>query len=386
MPRRKIAVFTGNRAEYSLLDPVIRKLSSEPSLETHLIISGSHLSDGYGKTIDEIDISGIEKVKKIDFKIPVGEKVKEILFSISTIVKYGADVLMELHPDIILLAGDRYETFSMGIAAFYLNVPIVHLEGGDLSQGGHLDDSVRHSLTKLDHLHFVTNEDSRRRVLGLGEENWRVFNVGSTVMDNIISEKYLKRDEIAEKLGIDLNKPLILFTQHPVTTESSSAYNQAKESLRALAELGYQTIIFYPCNDNGSEHIIRAINEYIDNPIFKIRKSLGWKQYFGLLKIASVVVGNSSSGIKETPAFRVPCVNIGTRQTGRLRSENVIDVPYKKDEIKKAITKAITDKNFIKQVRNCFNPYGKGRSSEKIVAVLKSISLNKTLLQKKMTF
>ncbi len=385
MSRRKIAIFTGNRAEYGLLHPAIRELSLEPSLEVYLIISGSHLSDNFGRTVSEIDTSYVKKVKKIDFRVSADNKTAEILLSFSMIVKYGVDVLMEFRPDIIVLAGDRYETFSMGITAFYLNIPIAHLFGGDLSQGGHLDDSVRHSLTKLAHLHFVTNEDSYKRVLVLGEENWRVFNVGSTAIDNVISGEYSKPDDIAREFDIDLSKPIILFTQHPVTTESNLAYDQVKESLEALKELGHQTIITYPCNDAGSEYIIKAISEYADNSVFKIRKSLGWKHYLGLLGIATVVVGNSSSGIMETPAFKVPCVNIGTRQAGRLRSENVIDVPYKKDEIKRAINKAITDKDFIEKVRNCSNPYGNGGASRKIVEVLKSIPLNKALLQKKMT-
>lgn len=172
MSRMKIAVFTNNRAEYGLLHPVIRELSLEPLIEVYLIISGSHLSDNFGRTVSEIDTSSVKKVKIIDFRVSAANKTAEILLSFSKIVKYGVDVLMELRPDIIILAGDRYETFSMGITVFYLNIPIAHLFGGDLSQGGHLDDSVRHSLTKFAHLHFITNEHSYKRILGLGEENW----------------------------------------------------------------------------------------------------------------------------------------------------------------------------------------------------------------------
>lgn len=386
MTKRKIAVFTGNRAEYGLLNPVIKALSVEDCFDTYLIISGSHLSDSFGRTATEIDTSCVKTVKEINIEVSSNDKKKDMLLSFSIVVNHGVDVLNELHPDLIVLAGDRYETFAMAVTAFYMNIPVAHLFGGDLSQGGHLDDSARHSITKLAHLHFTSNEDSYKRILGLGEEPWRVFNVGSTAIDNSINGEYLKPEEIVRELDIDTTSPVIVFTQHPVTTESELSYTQAKESLEALKELGYQTIITYPCNDAGGEDIIKAISEYKNYPFFKIKKSLGWKHYIGLLKIVSVVVGNSSSGIMETPIFRVPCVNIGSRQAGRLQAGNVIDVPYDKDEIKKAIIKAMTDSAFIEKVKKCSNPYGDGGASGKIADILKSIPLNRTLLQKQMTY
>jgi GDP/UDP-N,N'-diacetylbacillosamine 2-epimerase (hydrolysing) len=206
------------------------------------------------------------------------------------------------------------------------------------------------------------------------------------VIDNIISKEYLKPEEIAKEFNLDLGRNIILFTQHPVTTESELAYSQVKESLEALKELNLQTIITYPCNDYGSEFIIKAIKEYADNPSFRITKSLGWKKYLGILEISSVVAGNSSSGLIETPIFKVPCVNIGNRQNGRLRAENVIDVPYDKVAIKQAISKALTDPVFLKQVKNCSNPYGTGGAAKSIIRELRDQCLNKRLLQKKMTF
>lgn len=385
--KREIAVFTGNRAEYGLLFPVIRELSGVSALgELYLIISGAHLNDDFGKTIDEIDMSCVKDVKKINLPRGGVDKQLEALQSFSRIISDGAEILTELRPAFIVLAGDRYETFAMAIVAFYMNIPIVHLFGGDLSRGGHLDDSVRHCITKLAHIHFTTNADSYKRILGLGEEEWRVFNVGSTAIDNVMSGGYSTIEDLSRNFEIDLGKPIILFTQHPVTTEIDFAYAQVKESLEALKELGYQTIITYPCNDPGSDKIIEAINEYSDTPHFFIRKNLGWKDYLGFLKIASVVVGNSSSGIMETPVFKVGCVNIGKRQEGRLRSENVVDVGYNKSEIKKAINTVVTDKEFMEKLKTCSNPYGSGGASQKIVEVLSSISFDRDLLQKKMTF
>lgn len=386
MDRRKIAVFTGNRAEYGLLNPLLRELSSRASFEVCLVISGSHLLEDFGNTVCEIDTSMVQSIRKIPLCVTDANKKVELLLSFSSIMQHGAHMFSKLNSDLIILAGDRYETFAMVVTAYYLNIPIIHLFGGDLSQGGHLDDSVRHSITKLAHLHFTTNESSYNRILSLGEEKWRVFNVGSTVIDNIMSNKFATADELAKEFNIELTKPIILFTQHPVTTESEMAYNQAKASLDALKECGYQTLITYPCNDPGGEQIIKAISEYASISHFRIVKNLGWKRYLGFMKIASVVVGNSSSGLMETPFFKIPCVNVGTRQDGRLRAENVIDVPYQKDAIKNAINTALNDNDFRRKALNCSNPYGNGGASKKIADVLESIPLNKALLQKKMTF
>lgn len=386
MDRKKIAIFTGNRAEYGLLNPLIRELSSRASFEVYLIISGSHLLEDFGKTVCEIDTSMVKSIRKIPLSVTDANKKVELLVLFSDVIREGTTALANLNPQFLVLAGDRYETFAMAVTAYYLNIPIVHLFGGDLSQGGHLDDSVRHSITKIAHLHFTTNVDSYTRVLHLGEEKWRVFNVGSTVMDNILDCRYASADELAKEFNIDLLKPIILFTQHPVTTESELAYDQVKISLDVLKELGCQTIITYPCNDPGSDQIIKAISEYTHNTAFRIVKNLGWRRYLGFIKISSVVVGNSSSGLMETPFFKIPAVNIGTRQKGRLRAENVIDVPYQKDAMRNAINTALHDSNFLGKVSNCSNPYGKGGASKIIAGILESIELTKSLLQKKMTF
>jgi len=383
---KKITVFTGNRAEYGLLHPVIRGLASDLSMETYLIISGSHLSDEFGMTVSEIDASSIKEVKEIPLPIVEGNENEGMLLSFSAIINNCLEIFKKFVPDMLVLAGDRFETFAMAVTAFYMNIPIAHLFGGDLSMGGHLDDSARHSITKLAHLHFTTNEDSYKRVIALGEERWRVFNVGSPVMDNIVKGDYASPDEITRELELEIDKPIILFTQHPITTESELAYDQVKESLEAMKELGYQTIITYPCNDAGSKCIISAINEYKAIPFFRVRKSLGRRLYLGCLKIASCVAGNSSSGLMETPLFKVPAVNIGDRQAGRLRAENVIDVPCKREAITKAIRQTIEDYHFIAKVKNCSNPYGEGGASEKIVDVIKSTNINSILLKKKMTF
>jgi UDP-hydrolysing UDP-N-acetyl-D-glucosamine 2-epimerase len=382
----KISVFTGNRAEYGLLYPLLKALLAKPSIEVSLIISGSHLSTAYGMSLSEIDLSGFINTEKIEMLHADQEWNQRITDEMAFLMSAGGRSLKKLDPDILILAGDRYEAFTIAIASFYMNIPIAHIFGGDLSQGGHLDDSIRHSITKLSHIHFTSNEDSHRRVLALGEEPWRVFNVGSLSIDNMVAGEYARPEELFSEFEINTNMPIVLFTQHPVTTESEDAYSQVKESLEAMKELGYQTIITYPCMDNGSQHIIRAIHEYEDLSNFRIIKSLGWKRYLGFLNIASVVVGNSSSGLMETPYFKVPCVNVGTRQAGRFRSSNVVDVNYNKKEIKDAIIKAVSDKDYIKQINKCENPYGDGSASRKIIEILKTIPIDRKLLQKKMTY
>jgi UDP-hydrolysing UDP-N-acetyl-D-glucosamine 2-epimerase len=383
---KKITVFTGNRAEYGLLHPVIRSLASDSSMETYLIISGSHLSDEFGMTVSEIDVSGIKEVKEIPLPTVKVNENEGMLLSFSAIINNGLEKLKRWEPDMIVLAGDRFETFAMAVTSYYMNIPIAHLFGGDLSQGGHLDDSARHSITKLAHLHFTTNDDSYKRVIALGEEKWRVFNVGSPVMDYVVKGDYASPDEIARELELEIDKPIILFTQHPITTESELAYDQVKESLEALKGLGYQPVITYPCNDAGSEHIISAINEYKLIPYFRVRKSLGRRLYLGCVRIASCVAGNSSSGLMETPLFKVPAVNIGVRQAGRLKAENVIDVPCKRESITKAIRQTIEDHHFIARARNCSNPYGEGGASNRIFDIIKSTKIDSRLLKKQMTY
>ena len=385
MPK-KIAVFTGNRADYGLLRPVIKYLAADRDYQVTLIVSGSHLSADYGRTMDEIDVTELHDVIKIELTGLISSLKVKIFQSYAKLVEKGGKVFDEILPNALLIAGDRYETFAVAVSAFYGNIPIAHIFGGDLSQGGHLDDSARHAVTKLAHIHFTTNEDSYKRVMKLGEEPWRVHNVGSPFMDTVFSGEYASPKEIEEELGLALGKPFILFTQHPVTTETNDASKQVRESLEALKVLKLQTIITYPCSDAGSEAIIELIREYEKVPHFIVRKSLGQSNYIGCLKLAACVVGNSSSGLMETPIFKVPFVNIGSRQSGRLRSTNVIDVGYNRHEIQEAIQIAISDKGFLEKVRDCPNPYGDGNTSKKIAGLLKSLISNKKILKKQMTY
>ena len=394
MKKRKIAVFTGNRAEYGLQFPILKAIDKHPELDYSLIVSGAHLDKNFGRTLNEIERDGfrIDKEVKIDID-------SETLFStaqaIGTGIKEISKALEELSPDLMVVYADRFEGFSAVVASSQMNIPTAHIEGGDLTEGGALDDSIRHAMTKLSHIHFTTNQQATNRILSMGEEDWRVHTVGFPAIDLIAENNFATPNELQEKLKINLDKPIIIFTQHSVTTEFDKAKEQIEPSLKALQELaneGFQVIITYPNNDAGGKQIIESINKFFPKkiPNIKIYDSLGRYLYHGLLALSRVkdcqvvCVGNSSSGIKETPAFLCPTVNIGSRQEGRLRGDNVIDIGYKKNKIIEAIKTSLSQ-DFKNKCQSSSNPYWIGDAGLKIADVLSKIELNSKILRKKMT-
>ena len=394
MKRRKIAIFTGNRAEYGLQYPILRAIDKHPDLDYSLIVSGAHLDNNFGKTLNEIKKDGF----KIDREIKI-EMDSETLFSTAQAIGSGiqeiSKALEEIAPDIMVVYADRFEGFAAIVASTQMNIPTAHIEGGDLTEGGALDDSVRHAMTKLSHLHFTTNQQASNRILGMGEEKWRVHTVGFPAIDLISENNYASEDELIEKYNLDTKKPIILFTQHSVTTEFDQASFQIRPSLNALKKLAnenFQIIITYPNNDAGGKQIIKSINEFFPKSTsnIQIHDSLGRYFYHGLLGLAKkrssqiVCVGNSSSGIKETPAFSCPTVNVGSRQEGRLRGKNVIDVEYSETQILEAIRKSLS-KDFKLKCESVENPYWLGDAGPKIAKVLSKIELNSKIIRKKMT-
>ena len=393
--KRKIAIYTGNRAEYGLQYPIIKAISEHPALEYYLLVSGAHLEENFGYTKDEIEKDGFQIYGEVTLDMP-----EDSLYATARAIGSGVvDLtrwLSEIRPDFLVVYADRFEGFAAMIAGSQMNIPTAHVEGGDLTEGGALDDSVRHAMTKLAHLHFTTNEQAADRVRRLGEEPWRVFNVGFPALDLIAAGEFASPEKVCERYRLDLSKPVVIFTQHSVTTEFKMASDQILPSLEAmgrLAEEGCQVIITYPNNDAGGLRIIQSIENFRQHelPNLQIHKSLGRYYYHGVLNLCGkagqgACVGNSSSGIKETPIFGCPVVNIGSRQNGRLRADNVIDVSYNADEIYRACEKAIFDKNFRLHCQNVQNPYGAGNAGAQIAGVLSDIDINIGLLQKKMTY
>ena len=393
MNKKIIAVFTGNRAEYGLQFPILKAIDRHPKLEYRLIVSGAHLDDNFGRTLKEIKDDG--------FKIHAEVKIdmdQDDLHSTANAIGSGilslSDILKDISPDIFVVYADRFEGFAAVITGTQMNIPTAHIEGGDITEGGALDDSVRHAMTKLSHLHFTTNQQASNRILAMGEEPWRVHTVGFPAIDLISEGNYASAEEIEEAYNIDTNKPIILFTQHSVTTEFDLATQQLRPSLSALEQLSlkkdYQIFVTYPNNDAGGRKIIEEINS-INNSKIKVFQSLGRYFYHGVLALSLddtknvVCVGNSSSGIKETPAFGCPTVNIGSRQDSRLRGKNVVDTSYDEKEIVDAITYCIEDKEFRELCKNSENPYGTGDAGMKIANVLAEIEISRNLLKKKMT-
>jgi UDP-hydrolysing UDP-N-acetyl-D-glucosamine 2-epimerase len=393
--RRKIAVFTGNRAEYGLQYPILRAIAADPRLEYFLFAGGAHLQQDYGKTLAEIEADGFHVYGQVDIQMD-----QDRLFATAQAI--GAGILSlsrhldELRPDFLVVYADRFESFAAVIAGTQMNVPTVHIEGGDYTEGGALDDSVRHAMTKLAHLHFTTNAHAAERLRRLGEEPWRIFNTGYPALDLIAAGLYASPAEVAGELGLDTARPIILFCQHSVTTEFEQAGEQVSPSLAALiclAGKGYQVVITYPNNDAGGRRIIDKLEELQARslPNIHIVKSLGRHRFHGMLNLIGRVgrgafVGNSSGGIKETPAFGCPAVNIGSRQQGRLRGDNVIDVSYDRDAIAAAIERCVGDEAFRHQCQTCENPYGGGNAGPKIAEVLATMPINLQLLQKRMTY
>ena len=392
--KRKVAVFTGNRAEYGLQYPILKAISKHPSLEHQLLVSGAHLDDNFGRTLDEIRTDGFRIDAEVKIKMEVDSRVATAQ-AIGSGVQAISVALEQLCPDIVVVYADRFEGFSAVIAASQMNIPTAHIEGGDLTEGGALDDSVRHAMTKLAHLHFTTNEQATNRILGMGEEAWRVHTVGFPAIDLISEGRFASAGECKARLGLDLEKPVVLFTQHSVTTEFEAATAQvlpSLEAIRQLAEQGVQVVITYPNNDAGGRAIISALDEFArqGHAGIQVHRSLGRHLYHGVLALARdpaarvACVGNSSSGIKETPAFGCPTVNIGSRQEGRLRGKNVIDVGYDALALVATVNRCLHEDAFRAVARNTANPYYLGDAGKKISEVLATVPLNQALIRKKM--
>ncbi|QCT99157.1 UDP-N-acetylglucosamine 2-epimerase (hydrolyzing) [Campylobacter hyointestinalis subsp. hyointestinalis] len=378
---KKIMIVTGTRAEYGLLYWLMKEMKSDADLELQVIATGMHLSPEFGLTYKEI---------KKDFKI---DKKIEMLVSSDSAVGVSksmglamigfAEAYNELKPDVILILGDRYEIFCAASSAMIARIPIVHLHGGEATEGL-IDEAIRHSITKMSHLHFVATDEYARRVIQLGEEPNRVFNVGGMGIENIKRLNLLSRSEFEQSINFKLNKKNILVTFHPVTLEKGAAKEQFKELLNALDELKDTNIIFTKANaDMGGKIINQMIDKYSSKNSGKAVSfaSLGTLRYLSALKHVDMVVGNSSSGLAEAPSFKIATINIGDRQKGRIKADSIIDCEPNKLSIQKAINKAYT-KEFKSVLENTINPYGDGNASIKIIEVLKKVNLDNILKKK----
>lgn len=383
MRMRKIAIITGTRAEYGILRPVMRAIAAHPKLKLSLIVTGMHLSEEFGLTLKEIEKNGFKPDAKID-ELHLKDTGAAMAESIGKTAAAMARALARVRPDFLVVLGDRGEMLAGAVAASYMNVPIAHIHGGEIS--GSIDNSVRHAITKLAHIHFPATKKSAERIIRMGEEPWRVHVVGGPALDSILNEKLLSRAEVSRGYRLDLSKPVLLVLQHSVVPESDKAAEQIRETLEAIVKLRYRTILIYPNADAGGRRMIRVIEQYKYHPFISVHKTIPYIDFLSLMRMVSVMVGNSSSGMIEAPSFHLPVVNIGSRETGRERSTNVIDVGYNRKKIVKAIKKALHDKKFRARVKRCKNPYGDGKAGKRIADILSEVKITQRLLQKKPTY
>lgn len=379
---KRICVLTATRAEYGLLKPVIVKLNAVPRLDVRIAVTGMHLSPDFGFTYREIENDNLKIDKKIDILLS-SDTPASVSKSMGLAMIGFADYFEELCPDMLLVLGDRYETLAVCCAAMNARIPIAHMYGGETTQGA-VDESIRHAITKMSYLHFTSTEEYRKRVIQLGEEPDRVFAVGAMGIENIMNTKLMTLNELSDCLGMPLAEPYAVVTFHPVTLEDNTVEEQFSALLTACDNHPELRYIFTRANADANGKIINSmIDDYVkDKKNAKAVASLGTVRYLSALKYASLVIGNSSSGLIEAPSFHIPTVNIGDRQKGRLMAESVISCEPDSGEITKAITKALS-KEFREKISSVKNPYGDGNTSDKIAGILKEYLFNREINLKK---
>lgn len=368
---KKVCVLTGARAEYGLLKPLIQKISNDNDMELQLAVTGMHLSPEFGLTYKEIEQDGFEIAERNEMLLS-SDTPNGITKSIGLGTIGFADIFTRLEPDMAVILGDRYEMFAAATAAMIHRIPIAHIHGGELSEGA-IDDAVRHSITKMSRLHFTSTEIYRDRVIQLGEQPESVFCVGALGVENIKKQKLMDRKELEESLCFKLDKPYIIVTFHPVTLEKNTGKQQIESILQALDCFEEYKIIFTKANSDTDGRIInQKINEYVNSSKGKAKAftSLGMVRYLSALQYCDMIVGNSSSGIIEAPSFRIPTVNIGDRQKGRVMGESIINCRCTSNEIKRAIHTARLMYRH-NELENAINPYEGANTSETILSIIR---------------
>ena len=378
--KRKIAVVTSSRADYSHLYWPLHDLAAHSDVDLQLIPMGPHLSPAFGSTLQEIErdafpIAGhVECLLSADTDVGMAKTIGVAMLGL-------ADLLGRLRPDLLLLIADRYEMLAPASVALALRIPIAHIEGGEVSEGA-IDDAVRNALTKMSHIHFTTTHNARARVIAMGEEPWRVHRSGAPSLDHLRRSRLLTREELEEKLRLDLSRPALLVTYHPVTLLRETT-SEADALFAALAQIGDQIIFTYPNADAGSHHLIERARAFAaTHSNAHVFVNLGAVTYWSLLRQVDALVGNSSSGIMESASFAIPTVDIGMRQQGRERARNVLNAAPDTAAILAAIGRARTAA-FRSSLAGMENPYGEGHASEQIVEVLTTVPLNQDLLIKR---
>jgi UDP-hydrolysing UDP-N-acetyl-D-glucosamine 2-epimerase len=382
--KRKIAVVTSSRADYSHLYWPLKDLVAHPDVELQLIAMASHLSPVFGATVKEIEKDGFELAGRIECLLSSDSDIG-MAKTIGIAVQSLADLLGQLRPDILLLIADRYEMLAPASVALALRIPIAHIEGGEISEGA-IDDAVRNALTKMSHIHFTSTQQARARVIAMGEEEWRVHRAGAPSLDHLRRSTLLSREQLEHKLGVglgvDLDRPSILVAYHPVTLRRETT-EEADALFGALEELEDAVLFCFPNADAGSHQLMERTKRFLErHKDARVFVNLDAITYWSLLRQVQMLVGNSSSGIMETASFGLPTVNVGFRQKGRERSKNVLDADATAASILAKIALARSE-TFRESLVGMENPYGDGHASERILGVLTQVPLGDELLIKR---
>ncbi len=376
---RTIAAVTGARSDYGLLFPVLKAISADPSLRLQLFVTGMHLSPDFGLTVRDVE-RDFEITERVEMLV-ASDTPEAISKSIGLGVIGFAQVYARYRPDILLVLGDRFETLAAVTAALPFTIPVAHISGGEVTEGA-IDDAIRHAITKMSHLHFVSLEEYRRRVVQMGEQPWRVTVSGEPGIDTIHSTAMLSAVELEVLIGMSMEPSPLLVTFHPATLEPGQAEAQIAELLSALDSVEMPIVFTAPNADTEGRVIIAYVQDFVlRHPNSRYVQNLGSTAYLSTMRRSAAMVGNSSSGIVEAASFELPVVNVGTRQQGRVAGKNVIHAEVKRDTIVRAIRLALSPA-FRKSLQGLVNPYGDGKATPRIVEVLKTVSLDRNLLVK----
>lgn len=376
---RRIGVVTVSRSDYGIYRPLLRELARRDGVELRLYVGGMHLRERFGSTIREIEADGFPIVERVDF-LEDDDSPLSVAEAIGRGVAAFAGAYARTPPDLLVVLGDRFEMLAAGLAAVPLTIPLAHIHGGELTEGA-IDESMRHALTKLSHLHFASTEAYARRIVQLGEDPWRVVTSGAPALDAIKDHVPLDDDRLAE-LGIRFRGPTLLVTFHPVTLELDDTARQLEELLQAVDGSGLDAVLTYPNADAAHGTIVDRLELFADDVRFTLVRSLGSDAYYTVLGRAVAMVGNSSSGIIEAASFGLPVVDVGDRQRGRIRPANVVHVEPNLDEIREALELVCSD-DFRSGLVGLENPYGDGNASPRIADVLSTVPLDDRLLTKR---
>ncbi len=378
--KRRVAVVTTSRADYSHLYWPLHDLAQHPEVDLKLIALGPHLAPEFGQTIHEIERDGFEIAARIECLLSSDSDVG-MAKTIGLATLGLADCLGQMRPDLLLLIADRYEMLAPASVALALRIPIAHIEGGEISEGA-IDDAVRNALTKMSHVHFTSTFAARDRVIAMGEEAWRVHHAGAPSIDHLLRDTLLDRAQIQDELDLDLGQPTTLVAYHPVTIARDTTF-EADQLFAALAETPGQVLFSYPNTDAGSRTLVDRSKQFLaQRENARLFINLPALTYWSLLRCVDLMIGNSSSGIMETPSFALPTVNVGMRQQGRERAPNILDAAADKSDILAKVAIARSER-FRQSLQGMQNPYGDGHASERIVAVLTAVPLGQQLLIKK---